>query len=181
MAARSSIEQLPPAIKTAVDHAIKSGATVDVIVEKIRTLGGEASRSAVGRYSKKFAQLAAQQRQVRDFAQAFGHEFGEEGDLQGRIMVQLMTSMITRTLIPMASGENPDLETKELGQLARAVKDATSAAKMDVEREAKIRDETAKRVKAAAADAAVETARRAGSSEETLRNIRAGILGLSVS
>ncbi|MDP3612732.1 MAG: DUF3486 family protein, partial [Rubrivivax sp.] len=49
----SSITQLDPKIKEAVDTAVREGRTsIDQLVELINSLGGEASRSAVGRYVK---------------------------------------------------------------------------------------------------------------------------------
>lgn len=179
MGVRSSIEQLPEPVKSAVDDAIKRGASIDSIVETIRALGGEASRSAVGRYAKSYSQFATQQRQVRAVAQSFGREFGEEGDLQGRFMIQMLTSVITRAVMPVAAGEEIELDGKELANLARAVKDATSAAKVDVEREARIREEGAKLAREKAAQDAETTARAAGASADTIRRIKASILGIA--
>lgn len=179
MGVRSSIEQLPPPIKAAVDDAIKAGASIDSIVETIRALGGDASRSAVGRYSQKYAQLAAQHRQMVSVAQSFGREFGEEGDLQVRLMNQMLTSVVTRVIMPIAAGDDPDLTGKELSNLARAVKDATSSSKIDVEREARIRDEATKRAREQAAVDAADTARKAGASQETIDRIKASILGIA--
>lgn len=176
---RSSITDLPPAILDAVHAAIGRGETIDAIVALIRGMGGEASRSATGRYAKGFAELAKQQRDMRAVAEAFGREFGSADDHQGRMMVQLMTSVMTRAVMPLATGDEVDLSTKELMELGRAAKDITSAAKIDVEREARIRDEAAKRAKLAAADAAEDEGRAAGASEETLDRIRRKILGIA--
>ncbi|UIJ46931.1 DUF3486 family protein [Sphingomonas cannabina] len=181
--ARSKVEQLPPEILSAVHDALKRGETIDAIVSLIRDMGGEASRSGVGRYAKGFAELAREQRNMRSIAEAFGKEFGTEDDLQTRMMVQLMTSVVTRTIMPIAMGADEDGEQIEIGalelsRLAKAVKDATSAAKIDVEREAKIREEAAKAARAKAAEDADAAGRAAGASEETLSRIRAKILGI---
>jgi hypothetical protein len=179
MGQRSTIEDLPPAILSAVHAAIERGETIDAIVALIRGMGAERSRSAVGRYTKDFAELARNQRDMRSVAEAFGREFGSADDMQGRMMVQLMTSVMTRAVMPIAMGEDVDLDAKELANLAKAAKDITSAAKIDVEREARIRDEAAKRAKEAAAADAETAGRAAGASEDTLRRIRAGILGIA--
>ena len=178
--ARSTIDELPDGIRSAVHAAIERGQTIDGIVDLIRGLGGEASRSAVGRYTKGFAELAKQQRDMRSVAEAFGREFGSADDHQGRMMIQLMTSITTRMLMPHMTGEaEEELSTLELSRLAKAVKDATGAAKIDIEREAKIRDEEARRTREQAAANAETAARAAGASEDTLRAVRMGILGLS--
>lgn len=178
--ARSTIDSLPDHVRAAIHAAIERGRTIDEIVALIDDMGAEASRSAVGRYTKGFRELAREQRDMRAVAEAFGREFGTADDHQGRMMIQLMTSITTRMLMPHMTGEaEGELSALELTRLARAVKDATGAAKIDIEREARIRDEEAKRAKAAAAEDAVVAGRAAGASEETLRRIRAGILGLA--
>lgn len=179
MAGRSTIDQLPPVIRQEVDAAIKRGATIDEIVAQLRDMGADhISRSAVGRYSKQFRDLADQQRQISSVAQAFGKEFGHADDLQGRFMIQLLNSVITRAVLPIASGEEIEIDGKELHYLARAVKDVASAAKTDVDREAKIRDETKKRAREEAAAAAESAGRTAGASEETIEAIKRKILGI---
>jgi len=176
--AASSIEALDPAILAAVHEAIKSRLTIDQIVALIRGRGGDASRSAVGRYTKNFAELAKQQRDMRSVAEAFGREFGEADDRQGRMMTQLMTSLVTRTIMPLTTDEDVELDGLELSRLAKAVKDAAGASKIDIEREAKIREEEAKRARAQAADAAERAGRASGATPQTLAAIRAGILGI---
>lgn len=182
--ARSSIDDLPPAIRSAVLAAIDRGETIDAIVSLIGGMGGTASRSAVGRYTKNFAELAKQQRDMRTVAEAFGREFGSADDHQGRMMTQLITSLVTRTLIPLATADADDeeaaLDGLELSRLAKAAKDAISASKIDIEREARIREEARIRAREEAARDAEEAGRAAGANDETLRRIRAGILGIAV-
>ncbi|MBX9881234.1 MAG: DUF3486 family protein [Sphingomonas sp.] len=177
MGRRSSIEQLDPRVRAEVDQAIKRGATIDAIVDLLKGLGADASRSAVGRYSKRYAELARQQREMRTVAEAFGQEFGSADDRQGRMMVQLLTSVITRAIMPVASAEDdPEgIDAKELHFLARAVKDTVGAAKLDVERERAVREEERKR----AAEAGADAARKGGASAETIDLVKRSILGLA--
>lgn len=183
MARKSAIDALDPAIRSAVLHAIDAGATIDDIVDLVRDMGGAVSRSSVGRYTKNFAELAKQQRDMRSVAEAFGREFGSADDHQSRMMTQLITSLVTRTLIPLATADQDDEEGGmsglELSRLAKAAKDAISASKIDIERESRIRDEEAKRTRLAAATDAETAARAAGASEDTLRAVRMGILGMA--
>lgn len=181
MGGRSSIDQLDPQIRTEVDAAIKRGATVDGIVTRIRELGGEASRSAVGRYTKNYAQLARRQRDLQATAKAFASEFGEADDRQSRLLIQLVTSITTRSVMPIAEEEDPGLEGKELANLARAVKDITSAAKIDTDREQKIRAEEAARAKQQAAAAVEKAASKVagGLTRDTIEEIKREILGVA--
>jgi hypothetical protein len=176
MGQRSSIDQLPEAVRTEVDAAIGRGATIDEIVWTLKGLGAAVSRSAVGRYSKQYRDLAARQRDIASVAKGFAADFGQGDDMQGRLMVQLVTSLITRVAMPAVAGEEDDLpDFKELHYLARAVKDAASAAKTDQEREAKVRQQERQR----AAKDAEDAGRAAGASAETIDLIKKRILGVS--
>lgn len=177
MARRSRIEQLDPRIRAEVDGAIKRGVTIDAITEMLKGLGVEIARSSVGLYTKRYAAMARQQRDMRAVAEAFGQEFGSADDHQGRMMVQLLTSLITRAIMPVATDGEPEVEldAKELHFLARAVKDTMGAAKLDIERERLIREEERKR----AADAGAEAARKGGASAETIDLVKRSILGLA--
>ncbi|ARR52015.1 hypothetical protein HY78_00350 [Rhizorhabdus wittichii DC-6] len=182
MARRSSVEK-DPRVREAVDDALKRGCTLDEIVEALRAIGSDVSRSAVGRYAKQYSALAARQRDMQAVARSFASEFGSADDQQGRLLIQLVTTLITSAVMPAAIADGDSdgeaLSTKSLADLARAVKDVTSASKVDIDREHKIREEEAKRAKREAAEAADHAGRAAGASEETLRKIRMGILGLS--
>ena len=175
MGAKSSIDKLPEPIRVEVDAAIARGATIDQIVWMLKGLGADVSRSAVGRYSKQYADLAARQRDIASAAKAFASDFGQEGDLQGRMMVQLLTSIITRSAMPVAAGEEENLPGfRDVHFLARAVKDAVSAASLDVDREAKV----ARRAREKAAADAESAGKAAGASPETIKIIKAKILGI---
>lgn len=182
MGQKSSIEQ-DPAVRAAVDAAIAGGATIDEIVGVLRGLGSTVSRSSVGRYAKSYTQLAQHQRDIQAVATSFATDFGAADDKQGRLLVQLVTSIATRHAMNAATAEEGAeaaiSSTKELADFARATKDITSAAKIDIEREARIREEAAKAAKAEAAVAAEAGARAAGASEDTIRQVRARILGLA--
>lgn len=178
MGGKSSIDKLPPQIREEIDAAIKRGTTIDEIVWMLKGLGANVSRSAVGRYSKQYADLAARQRDMSSIAKAFAGEFGQADDMQGRLLIQLVTTIATRMVMPIAAGEEVEADGKELHYLARALKDITSASKTDVDREAKIRAEAEKVAKRQAAEDAAGAAKSAGASEETIKRVRAAILGI---
>ena len=175
MAGKSTIAKLPEPILLEVNAALKRNATIDEIVWMLKGLGQDVSRSAVGRYTKQYTDLAARQRDMSSIAKAFASEFGEADDQQGRLLIQLATTIATRMVLPIAAGDDPELATKSLMELGRAVKDITSAAKIDVDREAKIRSEAKQR----AANDAERAAKAAGATPETIDRIKASILGIS--
>lgn len=179
MAGRSSIERLDPRIRVEVDRAIKRGLTVDEITQHLERLGADISRSAVGRYSKRYRELADRQRDLAAVAKAFGSEFGDTDNEQGKLLVQLITSVAARAALPLATDEDVEIDGKELHFLARATKDIISAAKIDTERDEKIREAAAKKAKAEAARDAEQAARDAGASEATIDMVKKRILGLT--
>lgn len=176
MARKSSIKTLPPEIQAAVVRARESGATIDEIVEKLADFGHPRSRSAVGRAVKEYDQLAERQRDIRVMAEAFGKDFGGAENAEGKLMVQMLTSIGARMLIPLATEEKPDLDSKEFLELARSTQALMGAAKLDSERDAKVAELAIKR----AAKVAEAAMRRSGASKETLELVKAEILGLAV-
>jgi len=186
---RSSIDRLPPEIRTEVDLAIRQGSTIDEIVGLLLDrheqgkLAEPVSRSAVGRYSKQYSEIAERQRDMSSVAKAFASDFGDVDDKQGRLLVQLTTSLISKVAMDAMnapdSEDGPAFGFKEALQLAKAVKDATAASKIDVDREVKIREEAVKQARKQAAEAAASSAKSSGASEETIRKVRAAILGIS--
>lgn len=179
MAAQSSIKRLPPEIRAAADAAIGRGASVDQIKAAIEALGGEVSRSAVGRYAQEYREIAARQRDMKSVAGAFAAEFGDADSLEGRLLIQMATTIATRIAMDHANNDDPDLDMKELMNFARAVKDITSASKIDVDREAKIRADGFVKARQQAAEEAEAEGKAAGASAETIDRIKRRILGIA--
>lgn len=141
MPRKSSIKTLPKEVQGAVVKALESGATIDGIVEHLAQLGHPRSRSAVGRYAREYADLAERQRDIRVVAEAFAKDFGGTENAEGKLMVQMLTSIGARMILPIAAGESEDLDPKSFHFLAKATKELQSAAKIDAERDARVREE----------------------------------------
>ncbi|WP_336973479.1 phage protein Gp27 family protein [Sphingobium aromaticiconvertens] len=178
MARKSSLKTMDPAIQAAVMQAMENGSTIDEIVEMLADKGLKRSRSAVGRYAKQYGDLAARHRDMRSVAEAFASEFGGSENAEGKLMVQMLTSIGARMIMPMAAEETPDIGAKEFHALAKATRELQSAAKIDADRDARIRDEATKTARAKAATDAESAARSSGASEETIARVKAKILGL---
>lgn len=141
MGRKSSIKTLPKEVQAAVVGALEAGATIDGIVDHLNDLGHPRSRSAVGRYAKEYAGLAERHRDIRVVAEAFAKDFGGAENAEGKLMVQMLTSVGARMILPMASGDAEDLAPKDFHFMAKATKELQSAAKIDSERDAKLREE----------------------------------------
>src|SRR5437868_3267674 len=84
----SSITQLDPSIKEAVDTAIREGRlTIEQIVALIKDKGGDVSRSAAGRYVKNAKERMEDYRQAQQVAAVWVDKLGKEpeGDI-GRMV-----------------------------------------------------------------------------------------------
>lgn len=170
MAPRSSVEN-DPEVRVAIDRALRDGHTLDQIVAAIRALGSEVSRSAVGRYASQYRRLAERERDIQAVARSYAADFGGDENPTGKLLIHLVTSIATRTAL---ASDDDEIAPKDLGYIAKAVKDIIGAAKVDADRDAHIRREERAR---AAADAA-KAARKAGASEGTIAAI-AEALGIA--
>ncbi len=179
MARKSTMKTLPTNVQAAVIKAMEGGATIDEIVDQLAGMGHQRSRSAVGRYSKEYAEMAAQQRDMRSAAEAFAGEFGGSDNAEGKLLVQMLTSIGARMIMKSATDEEAQPDALEFSRLAKATKDLIGAAKTDSERDAKIREEAAKEARRQAAEAAEDEARSAGASEATIMRVKSRILGLA--
>lgn len=171
----SLITKLDPAIKAAVDTAVRQGrATIDEIVLLVDQLGGEASRSSVGRYVKNARERMEDYRQATQVAAVWVDKLGKEpeGDV-GRMLLEMLRVVAFKTL-----GELDTASPEDLMFLGKAIKDFASADKLAVDKAFAIRkliaDEAAK-----VASEVVKTVKKAGLTDETVEHIRSRILGIS--
>lgn len=178
MSPKSTIAKLPPEVRSAVDEAIREGrATIDEIVALIRGLGGNASRSAVGRYKQTAEEQMRDFRRAQDMAKVWVDKFGSEpeGDV-ARLLFQLLGTVAFNTFgtIQEAGGS---VEAQDLFFLSRAIKEFETARKTNVEREVKLRAEIEKQ-KSAAVENVEKIARKKGLDSETIENLKREFLGI---
>jgi hypothetical protein len=173
MGRKSSITIIDPRLKTAIDAAITEGrATIDDIVQMVRGMGGDVSRSAVGRYKKSMEERLAEFRESQAIAGDWMKQLRAEpdGDI-GRMLGELLKVIAHRTQMDML---DTGADAKEIALLARAIGDLARTDKLKLELEAKAR--------AAALDEAASQAERsateAGLSAERAAQIRRDVLGL---
>lgn len=178
MARKSSVTQLDPRLREALDALIREGRhTLDDILAKLAELNaGEApvSRSALGRYAQRAEAQMERYREAQEVAKVWVNKFEEEptGDV-GRLLHEMLRSVAFQTLGGLSERvESADPE--EVMLLAKAMKDLASADKLTTERILVIRQEVAKK----AAVEAVKQAKASGLSDEAADLIRQKILGV---
>lgn len=170
----SSITQLDPAIKEAVDTAVREGrATIDEIVKLITELGGDASRSAVGRYVKNARERMEDYRQATQMAAVWVDKLGSEpeGDV-ARMLLEMLRVVAWKTI-----GDIDQAGPEDLMLLAKAMKDISGADKIIVDREINLRKLITAKAEKVATEVAT-TAKKAGMTPETVELIRSQILGI---
>lgn len=179
MPRRSSVRALPPEILEEVNSLLTSGrATLDEIVAHLRSLGVESvSRSALGRHKRQLDQVLERLRESREMADAIVSRLGPDAveGKQGRALVQLVTALTGDYMMRRLDDPEAEVEAKELMALARAVKDASQAARTSQDFELKIREEARREAEKKLDDA---TARAAAESvgltpEQALERVRA--------
>ena len=179
MGGGSADEPLPGAIQDAVAAAIEDGATMDEIVERVRSRGGDRSpliprarrcapaRPAEGRWAERMDGLICLQRETDRFAEEW--ERTREPGAEGRsalIAIETLRTLALRTMAELSQRAEP-VPTEDLARLALALHRIESADRLRIEREQAMADAAAAHDGAAARAASmthaerVETVRRA--------------------
>lgn len=136
---KSSIVRLDPRIRDAVDNAVREGrASVDDIVALIKSMGGRASRSAVGRYVKGATAEMEHYRQAQHLAKVWAEQIPKNGDV-AQLSRDVLTSLAFRAASQLA--EDDDINGKEVMLLAKALRDISSSSKLGAEARKAIRAE----------------------------------------
>lgn len=178
MPKKSSIHLLDPRVREAVDAALSEGrATLNDIVAMIQAMGGQASRSAVGRYAQNFEDSLKRYREAQEVAGQWIASFKANPDSDvGRLLAEMCKTLAFQTMARANEEEQP-VDMLELSRLARAVKALTDTDRVKAELEARL----AERVKTAV-DAAVAGAEAQATDgripAEALRRIREEVYGV---
>ena len=178
----SSIDRLPEEIRAEVGRLRLQGRTIDEILQHLKTLDVEVSRSALGRHLKGLATLRERMRHSREMATALVTQFGDQPDNQlQRLNLELMHGVILQTIT--AAGEDEDGEPKpvtfcpeDARFLADALAKLASAEKTNADRTLKLKAEAAK--EAAAAVERVARREGGGLTRDTVDAIKREILGI---
>lgn len=172
MPRKSNITQLAPGVREAVDAAIREGrATITDIVAMIKRMGGEASKSAVGRYKQQAESQMQRYREAQEVARVWVGKLqtDPEGDV-GRLLAEMLRTTAFQTLGDLDAGTPQDVMF-----LAKALKDLASADKLTAERILSVRREAAKE----AAEKVSAIGKSKGLSKATVDELRKEILGVA--
>lgn len=171
----SSVEQLPPQILAEVQELIRNRVSIDAIVNHLRTLGEDVSRSSVGRYSKKYSDQLSRFQEAQNVAGVWVQKLSDNstGDV-GQLIAEMLKTLAFEHLASIGDGKD-GTDPERLMLLGRMAKDIASADKMRTDLALKIRQQLAKE----AAETAEEVGKAEGLSAATVDKIKAAVLGIA--
>ncbi len=177
---RSKISDLPREIQDEVERLIRENTTIDRIVEHLRTLGADISRSSVGRFKQNAEARMHRYREQQQIASVWVQQIGEDpqGDI-GQLAAELLKMVASQTAMEMGENDQP-VDPKDINFLASAIKNLETAGKISLDRELIIRRELAKE-HAKKLDTALKDATAAGEkglSAERVAQLRRDFLGV---
>jgi hypothetical protein len=158
MGRKSSIAQLDPEIREAVDRAIREGrATNAEIVALINAMGAQVSESAVTRYARSAREQMKVFREAQEIAKVWVGKLGEDPESDvGRLVTEMLRTVAFQQLGELR--ENPDKRAMETMLLAKALDHTARARKIDTDLILRLQKEVA----AKAAAKVKEVAREGG-------------------
>ncbi|HVJ53465.1 MAG TPA: DUF3486 family protein [Aliidongia sp.] len=177
----STIDKLAPELRQAIADLRDQGVTIDEILAKLRELGADVSRSALGRHVKDLDQIADKLRRSREVADVLVRRLGDAPESkQARVNIELMHAVIMDLFVG-DDGTPVQLDPESVMLLSRSIASLASASKTDADLVIKVRREIAAEQKAKL-DAMDREASKGGSKRgfdpETLKRVRTEIYGL---
>ncbi len=180
----SSIDKLPPEIRDLIARLRQDqGRSIDEILDHLRQLDVEVSRSALGRHVKSMAEIGDSLRRAETMARFVVDKFGEDSDERvGRANMRILQGALLELLTEDRvddEGAPVTLSAKEATQLSLSLQRLVSAQRMDAERQLRLRREAREEMAREAASVIDTVAKREGGlSADTVQAIKAEILGI---
>jgi predicted ATPase len=181
----STIDTLPPEIRSEIDRLLIQRVPLDRIVAHLRELYGAApeaedlpSRSALGRYAARTKRLRDRLGRSREMAVAVAKELGEApGSQQMTVLTELVQTHMFDLLMP-EDDALPSLDSEQIGHVAKGLKDITTALRGNLAFVTAAEERAAEKAKKAAAKVVDTVGKEHGISAKTLAAIKAGIFGV---
>ena len=172
----SKVRRIPPELREQLHMMLDAGHSLEAIVQHLKSLGADVSRSGLGRYKQQVDKVAQRLRESRNMAEAVMERMGAQAATgkSGEALIQMLTTLTSDYLLRRLDDPDGEIEVEEIRALARVVKERAQAARLEQDFEAKVRE----RVQKETVKAVEDTAREAGLSAETVEAIKGRILGI---
>ena len=184
----STIDRLPGEVRELIGRLRQDrGLTIDEILDHLRQLDVEVSRSALGRHVKELARMGERLRRSRAMAEGLARQLGDApGDQVARVNIELLHSFLADAFAAAEASEDEEGQNlaaalrnpKGAALFAEAIERLTKASRHNQEFVERIEKRASERAKKEAASAVEAVARQRGLTAETLAAIKAGIFGV---
>jgi uncharacterized protein YukE len=183
----SKIDQLPPEIREAIGRLRDHGKTIDQILDHLRALEVEVSRSALGRHIQDMDRVGERLRRSRAVSEALVRQLGDAPESKtARLNIEMMHSFVFDFLASAEEAEGDQgaaakalmRDPKAVAQFAEAVQRLTQASRTNADFVAKVEERAELRAKRDAMKAVETVAKDKGLTADTLDAIKAGIFGV---
>jgi len=171
MAKRSSVQGLPPQVKTWLDHALVEGnfSGYQSLEAELQKLGYQISKSAIHRYGQQFEERLSALKLVTEQARAVVNGAPDDEDAVNQALVRMVQEKLFSVVMEMEvdpAKVNLSGLTRSIAELSRSSIQVKKYA-ADVKAAAQI-----------AADKVEKIARKGGLSSDAVQTIRKEILGI---
>jgi hypothetical protein len=181
MARKSSVEKLPPDVRSHIERALRENRlTLDELITDLQQAfpaEEKPSRSALGRYRQQFDVMVERMREQETMSRLLVSELGENpDDRAGALMVQSLSVLVNSALAD--AQEDQELAVDDIRKLARATKDAIQARSASLKERQAIEAAAREKLLAEQKEKLAAMPSKGGVTEETKQAIREA-LGIS--
>lgn len=178
----SSIDRLEPEVRELISQLrVDKGFTIDEIRAALVKMIGEErapSRSALGRHVRELAEISAEMRDSRIYADALAKEAGGKEDQQLVDMnIHLLHLSMFKLMLAAREGEGLVLDPQSTKYMSESVKNLQQAQNAREDSAIKREKRAAEKATREASEKAVSAARAKGLSKDTVEAIRRAVLG----
>ncbi len=173
----STVDLLDKELRDLVQELLDQNVILDDIKAKLRELGTEVSRSALGRFALDYRKTSAVINEQRSLAKALSENVdpGDEGKL-AEMNIELAHSALTTVQLAAMNGEGAQLDAKETMFFTSAIKNLVSAKAMLLDLRRKAREYWLKQALKAIDKVAADKSK--GLTKETVDAIYHAVLGV---
>ena len=142
----SKVRRLPPELREQLHMMLDAGHSLEAIVQHLKSLGADVSRSGLGRYKQQVDKVAQRLRESRNMAEAVMERMGAQAATgkSGEALIQMLTTLTSDYLLRRLDDPDGEIEVEEIRALARVVKERAQAARLEQDFEAKVRERVQK-------------------------------------
>ncbi|MBF0802943.1 MULTISPECIES: DUF3486 family protein [unclassified Neisseria] len=180
MAKRSTVEQLPEAVRHAFERKLVENGFADyaALAEWLQEQGYEISRSAAHRYGQKVQRRFAAIKNSTEAARLIAEGAADEGDTRSEALTAMLQTELFDALVQIGEMDNEELNALDrfdvMAEGAKKISGLISASTRLKEYQAKVKAKVA-----AAAEDVAKQAKKGGLSDEAAEAIRKQILGIA--